>query len=57
MGIGQLNHHHAGCAASVSLAMLPAQELAALFEQWFTVDTVVSDEGEYIVAGRRKDRT
>lgn len=57
MGIGQLNHHHAGCAASVSLAMLPADELARIFDRWFTVDTVISDEGEYIISGRRKDRT
>lgn len=53
MGIGQLNRHHAGSAAQVSMAMLPAADLAELFSQWFAVDTVVSDEEKYIVSGRR----
>ena len=51
MGIAQLNRHHAGHAAGVSRGMLPAPELAALFSPFLQVDTVLSDEGIYIVSG------
>lgn len=54
MGIEQLNRHHAGSAAKVSMAMLPAADLAEIFSQWFAVDTAISDEGKYLVSGTRK---
>lgn len=54
MGIEQLNRHHSGRAAKVSMGMLSAGDLADIFGQWFTVDVTVSDEGKYIVSGTRK---
>ena len=54
MSLEQLNRHHAGRAAKGSLGMLPAEDLAETFGQWFEVDTVVSDEGKYIISGRKK---
>lgn len=55
MGLHALEHHHAGHAARVSRKMLPAQELAGLFAHRFRVDTVLSDEGKYVVSGTRKE--
>ena len=54
MGVEQLNLHHSGRAAKVSIGMLPAEDLAEIFAPWFEVDRVVSDEGKYIVSGTRK---
>lgn len=54
MGVVQLNRHHSGRAAQVSMGMLPAEELARIFGQWFAVDTVVSDSEKYIVSGTLK---
>lgn len=54
MSLEQLNHHHSGRAAKVSLGMLPAEDLAGIFGRWFTVDVVVSDDEKYIVSGTRK---
>lgn len=54
MGIEQLNRHHSGRAAKVSMGMLPAADLAELFSRWFAVDTVLSDAEKYIVSGIRK---
>ena len=51
MSLAQLNRHHAGRAAKVSVGMLPAAELAEVFGPWFQVDCVVSDEEKYIVSG------
>lgn len=54
MSIAQLNRHHAGRAARVSMGMLPAAELAELFSPWFDVDTAISDQEKYILSGTRK---
>lgn len=54
MGVEQLNLHHSGRAAKVSIDMPPAEDLAEIFAPWFEVDRVVSDEGKYIVSGTRK---
>lgn len=54
MSLEQLNRHHSGRAARVSMGMLPAEELAGIFSRWFTVDVVVSDHEKYIVSGTRK---
>lgn len=49
-----LNHHHSGTASRVSVDLLGENELAALFAPYFDVDTVISDERMYQVAGRRR---
>lgn len=51
MSLEQLNRHHSGRAAKVSMGMMPAGNLAEIFGQWFLVDTVVSDREKYIVSG------
>lgn len=51
MSLEQLNRHHSGRAAKVSMGMMPAGDLAEIFGQWFRVDTVVSDREKYIVSG------
>ena len=49
-----LIRHHEGRAETVSQLIPEAQELAALFAPWFTVETMVSDAEKYIVAGVRR---
>ena len=49
-----LNHHHSGTASRVSVDLLAENELAALFAPYFDVDTVISDERMYQVAGRKR---
>lgn len=54
MGQGAINAHHSGAASNVSIALMDADALAALMERHgFHADTVVSEEGIYIVAGQR----
>ena len=48
------NHHHSGTASWVSVDLLAENELAALFAPYFDVDTVISDERMYQVAGRKR---
>ena len=43
--------HHSGAAADVSLELLPAEELAAIFAGYLDVDIVLSDDEKYIVSG------
>ncbi|MGM9563452.1 MAG: class I SAM-dependent methyltransferase [Faecousia sp.] len=50
----KLLHHHSGTASRVSVDLLEENELAALFAPYFDVDTVISDERMYQVAGRRR---
>ena len=47
----RINAHHAGAAQKVSNGLMEAEELAALFAPYFTVDTVVSDAEMYQVSG------
>ena len=49
-----LNHHHSGTARRVSVDLLEENKLAALFAPYFDVDTVISDERMYQVAGRKR---
>ena len=49
-----LNHHHSGTASRVSVDLLEENELATLFAPYFDVDTVISDERMYQVAGRKR---
>ena len=46
--------HHAGKASGVSIELPEAEALAALFEPWFDVDVLISDERMYQVAGVRR---
>ena len=50
----KLLHHHSGTASRVSVDLLEKNELAALFAPYFDVDTVISDERMYQVAGRKR---
>ena len=50
----KLLQHHAGTASRVSVDLLEGNALAALFAPYFDVDTVISDERMYQVAGRRR---
>ena len=50
----KLLQHHAGTASRVSVDLLEENELATLFAPYFDVDTVISDERMYQVAGRRR---
>ena len=49
----QLQQHHAGRAAAVSIDLIHEQELAALMAPYFDVDVVISDERMYQVCGVR----
>ena len=50
----KLLQHHADTASRVSVDLLEENELAALFAPYFDVDTVISDERMYQVAGRKR---
>lgn len=50
----KLLQHHAGSAADVSIELLEAPRLAEVFSRRFDVDTVISDERMYQVAGTRR---
>jgi len=54
MSRAALLEHHAGRASTVSIELLEEKELARLFEPWFQVDTVISDECMYQVSGIRR---
>lgn len=49
-----LTSHHEGRASTVSIELLHERELAAIFEKWFHVDVVISDERMYQVSGTRR---
>ncbi|MDR1664228.1 MAG: class I SAM-dependent methyltransferase [Clostridiales bacterium] len=46
-----INDGHSGAASQVSTGLISAEDTAALFEKYFDVDTVVSDENIYAVSG------
>ena len=50
----KLLRHHSDTASRVSVDLLEENELAALFAPYFDVDTVISDERMYQVAGRKR---
>jgi ubiquinone/menaquinone biosynthesis C-methylase UbiE len=54
MSIEALNRHHSGRASSVSRKMLTAEELGAVFAPYFEVDTAVSDDEKFVVAGTKR---
>ena len=49
-----INAHHSGTASHVSNGLMPADELAGLFEPWFDAETVIDDGQMYQVTGRKK---
>ena len=53
MGLEALRRHHAGRAEHVSREMLPPEELALVMTPWFRADILMSDEGQYLVSGKR----
>lgn len=54
MSRAALLQHHAGRASTVSIELLEENELAALLEPYFIVDTIISDDRMYQVAGTRR---
>lgn len=54
MSRAALSSHHAGRASTVSIELLHEEELSALFAPYFDVDTVISNDRMYQVAGVRK---
>lgn len=54
MSRAQLQQHHAGRAAAVSIDLIHEQELAALMAPYFEVDVTISDDRMYQVAGVRR---
>jgi demethylmenaquinone methyltransferase/2-methoxy-6-polyprenyl-1,4-benzoquinol methylase len=53
MSRAKLAEHHSGAAHDVSVELPEADALAELFRPWFEVDTVISDDEMYQVAGTR----
>lgn len=54
MGRAAIDGHHKGRASYVSRGLMSAQELAAIFEKYLTVTTVLSTEEMYQVAGEKR---
>ena len=54
MSRAALTHHHEGRASTVSIDLLHEDDLAAIFSQWFSVTTVISNDRMYQVCGIRK---
>lgn len=54
MSRAALSAHHAGRASDVSIELLHEKELAELMAPYFWVDTVISDDRMYQVAGVRR---
>jgi len=54
MSRAALLSHHAGRASRVSVELIGEDRLAEIFSPWFDVDTVISNEYMYQVAGTRK---
>jgi len=49
-----IDAHHHGAASKVSLGLMPAEDLAAIFAEQLEVTTVLSTDDMYQVAGRKK---
>lgn len=54
MSRAAIDAHHNGPAANVSNGLMHEDELVKLFEPYFDVDVVISNEKMYQVAGKRK---
>ncbi|MDD2959584.1 MAG: class I SAM-dependent methyltransferase [Lachnospiraceae bacterium] len=53
MSRDQINSHHKGTASGVSKGLMCAEDLQKLFEPYFDVDIVISDDTMYQVSGKR----
>lgn len=49
----KIDAHHHGTASHVSNGLMPAEELAAIFEKYLSVTVEISDERRYQVTGQR----
>lgn len=54
MSRAAIDKHHSGPASKVSVGLIDEQKMKALFEPWFDVDVVISNDSMYQVAGTRK---
>lgn len=50
----KIDAHHHGSASKVSMGLMPAEQLAEIFSRHLDVTAVISDEGMYQVAGKRR---
>ena len=50
----QIDAHHSGGASKVSVGLMSEESLARLFEPYFKIETVISDDTMYQVSGRLK---
>ena len=50
----RINAHHSGAAAHVSNGLMEAKELSDIFARYLEVETVISDDKMYQVAGRKR---
>lgn len=50
----KIDAHHHGSASKVSMGLMPAEQLAEIFVRHLDVTAVISDEGMYQVAGKRR---
>ena len=57
MSRAALQSHHAGRASKVSIDLIHEQDLAALFEPYFDVEVIISNDRMYQVTGIRRDGT
>ena len=55
MSRAALTDHHSGRASKVSIDLLHEKDLAALFEPYFDVDVMISNDHMYQVAGVRRE--
>lgn len=53
-GRADINAHHQGAAAHVSVGLGSAEEEAAAWETWFTVDTRIDRDDIYVISGVKK---
>lgn len=49
-----IDAHHHGSASKVSIGLMPAEELAAMFAKYLEVTAVISTDKMYQIAGRRR---
>ena len=55
MSRAQLQQHHSGRASKVSIDLIHEKDLAALFDPFFDVEVIISNDRMYQVAGIRRD--
>ncbi len=54
MSRAKIDRHHSGSASKVSMGLMSETELARLFEPYFEVDIIISDDRMYQVSGIKK---